>query len=175
MNICSPLDVCEGGTPGRRGPARAVVPEMLVEKVNGPASGAWALAAAELLLEPSCLVCSATAWNSWKCFARHKPTPRKAPDAADGARRASPVGPTVRAGRRRPAVPWQSPPRLSPACPHREHRSAAATFLFPAGPRAQIPVGTVSRVPGGVPSQLGCWARSSSRFRLGGSGPDPWR
>lgn len=41
------------------------------------------------------------------------------------------------------------PPRLSPACPHREHRSAAATFLFPTGPRARIPVGTVSRVPRG--------------------------
>ena len=71
-------------------------------------------------------------------------------------------------------MPWQSPPRLSPACPHREHRTAAAAFLFPAGPRAQIPVGTVSRVPGGILSQLGCWACSSPGFRLGSSGPDSW-
>lgn len=47
-------------------------------------------------------------------------------------------------------MPWQSPPCLSPACPHREHRSAAAAFLFPAGPRAQTPIGTVSRAPGGA-------------------------
>lgn len=57
-----------------------------------------------------------------------------------------------------------TPSRLSPACPHREHRSVCLN-----SPPRQVP-GLGS--PLGV--QLGCRAGSSSCFGLGSSGAGSW-
>lgn len=69
--------------------------------------------------------------------------------AADRARWASPVPLQERRGG---VLLCEPPPRLSPACSHQEHRSAVAEFPFPTGPRAQIPIVTVSRERGGCRS-----------------------
>lgn len=131
--------------------------------------GPWALAADELSREPSFLVCSASAWNSWKCFVPQKPTPRNAPLLLTG--RAGLRQSHCRSGEE--ASCCVSPP-------------SSVTSLFP--PRAPQCCGGVSlpdRSQGSDPhrdrepcagglSQLGCWAGSSSCFRLGSSGPDSW-
>lgn len=137
------------GSPGSRGSVPVAVPEMLVEKVNGPTAGAWALAAAELLLEPSCLVCSATAPSSWKCFAPQKPPPRKAPGAAASREEVSPLSPPIRHS----LSPARDPQRRGSASlpngsqgtdPHWEHWWCAG------GSRGSW------SVPGGVLLQMGC-------------------
>lgn len=73
-----------------------------------------------------------------------------------------------------PAVP----PPAATARPQRALRSAAAAVLFPRGPRAQIPTGTIGRVPGGgscrswgVPGGVLPW--QLLLLWLSSSGPDP--